>query len=1183
MKFSRYLMALLAFLATLAVADDSELYVTEVSATTGYRPKILLIFDNSGSMLTTIKSAPPYDAGKKYPATGKTTTNWDESETLKERFYYKLSSETELPDLSGSNYFDGQWLNCSEAKTALLSAGYYTDSIRYFSQAPQDSDSKWMALSGGSIQSPVDCLADIISQNAGNEGKSVAGGQAPAGLPQNGNQASPWYTADLSGYSSSNVMGTKDTITIYTSNYIRLQKNTELYKDLSRLDIAKTAMTDLITSTTRADFGLMLFNPNNEETGIKPYYNYHGGRVVKGIKKTDSVYREELKLIIDNIATGQNLLIGNQFKWVSTWTPLCETLYEAYRYLGGLSVEYGKLDVNNKFPPLRDQTVESNGVYISPYETCINTVNIIYMTDGGPTNDVHANERVKALDTNATFYNGTYLPALAKYMQNNDINGNISKTQRANIYPVGFGSSLSSSVRNMLQRTAENGGGGKARSALNSLELQNAFNEIVAEILDEDVSITSPGVATSAMDRSEILDNLYYTLFSPEEGGRWPGNIKKLKLVNGAVTDVNKADAVGSGGSISGTARTYWTQQASPDGNRVDEGGVTEMLKTKTNRKFYTIKNGAVVEMTLANLESAAGGKSKLSALWGIEDNDTARQRHLDWIKGIDVDDADNDKDTTDKRRDIMADPMHSRVAAINYGGSNATTPDIRLLIGTNGGFLHMFQDLGSSVDESWALMPFEMLEKTGQLRKSTQSSNKIYGIDLTPVIYKSDPNNNGKLDNGEVVWAFVGLRRGGKSYYAFDITTPSSPAFKWMISDSTPGFAELAESWSKPVIGYLKGHGKEPVLFFGGGYDDNKESSGAGTADDSGRAVFAVKADTGELIWKFSAEDKAEKSTKIPFEDGIAGDVAIMDSDYDGYVDRIYAADTGGNIWRLDMPGSSSSDWSGYKFALLGGTSNVDDRRFYVKPAVARSYESLYTTVQTTDETGKIENSVYVKNNKVDYVVIGSGNISRPLNNYEQEKLFILKDYNIVPRLPSIKAPSPLLLSDLFDYKAVNAAALGTSSNADLLALKASYGSTRGCYIALDSGEKAMAPARVAEDYAFFTAFSPGQMAQDTCSPSFGASSLYQARLCDIGSEFTSTVVGKVPLMDAPVIISIKDVTKADDSTPNDDNDEDDKDKPGKDKIIILTPKPETVCEGAGCSSTRVIKAYVASGETED
>jgi type IV pilus assembly protein PilY1 len=42
----------------------------------------------------------------------------------------------------------------------------------------------------------------------------------------------------------------------------------------------------------------------------------------------------------------------------------------------------------------------------------------------------------------------------------------------------------------------------------------------------------------------------------------------------------------------------------------------------------------------------------------------------------------------------------------VNYGGTNG----IRILVGTNAGALHMFEDSGNSVKENWAFMPKEFI-----------------------------------------------------------------------------------------------------------------------------------------------------------------------------------------------------------------------------------------------------------------------------------------------------------------------------------------------------------------------------------------------------------------------------------------------------------------------------------------
>ncbi|MEI8640869.1 hypothetical protein P4S68_06465 [Pseudoalteromonas sp. Hal099] len=50
----------------------------------------------------------------------------------------------------------------------------------------------------------------------------------------------------------------------------------------------------------------------------------------------------------------------------------------------------------------------------------------------------------------------------------------------------------------------------------------------------------------------------------------------------------------------------------------------------------------------------------------------------------------------------------------------------------------------------------------------------------------------------------------------------------------------------------------------------------------------------------------------------------------HDGYIDRLYATDTGSNIWRVDMPGSDKNSFSHYKLAELGSSLATQDRRFF-------------------------------------------------------------------------------------------------------------------------------------------------------------------------------------------------------------------------------------------------------------
>ena len=90
---------------------------------------------------------------------------------------------------------------------------------------------------------------------------------------------------------------------------------------------------------------------------------------------------------------------------------------------------------------------------------------------------------------------------------------------------------------------------------------------------------------------------------------------------------------------------------------------------------------------------------------------------------------------------------MHSKPLVINYGiPSGSSQPDLRILVGTNAGFLHMFKDLGDTVDESWAFIPYPLLKNQTVLRDNDSSVSHMYGLDGTPVSYVLDSNNDGLI-----------------------------------------------------------------------------------------------------------------------------------------------------------------------------------------------------------------------------------------------------------------------------------------------------------------------------------------------------------------------------------------------------------------------------------------------------
>ncbi len=72
-------------------------------------------------------------------------------------------------------------------------------------------------------------------------------------------------------------------------------------------------------------------------------------------------------------------------------------------------------------------------------------------------------------------------------------------------------------------------------------------------------------------------------------------------------------------------------------------------------------------------------------------------------------------------------------------------------------------------------------------------------------------------------------LRRGGRHYYALDISDPESPKFQWQINGGQGGdFDKMGESWSPMSLAKVRwgDSGKtKVVLLFGGGYDPQEDT----------------------------------------------------------------------------------------------------------------------------------------------------------------------------------------------------------------------------------------------------------------------------------------------------------------------------------------------------------------------
>ena len=196
-------------------------------------------------------------------------------------------------------------------------------------------------------------------------------------------------------------------------------------------------------------------------------------------------------------------------------------------------------------------------------------------------------------------------------------------------------------------------------------------------------------------------------------------------------------------------------------------------------------------------------------------------------------------------------------------------------------------------------------------------------------------------------------MRRGGRMVYGIDATAPNSPTLKWTLgcpnlsndSGCSTGMTEVGQTWSLPNVAFIKGYSTAtPVIIMGGGYDscEDTDSASPGCSSAKGRLVYVINADTGAVIKSFSTAR------------GVVADISLVDTDFDGYVDYAYAADTGGNIYRIDFAAYSggvysslaSGAWTSSKVAYTNGSG----RKFLFGPALLPTTGQVYVALGSGD-----------------------------------------------------------------------------------------------------------------------------------------------------------------------------------------------------------------------------------------
>jgi Tfp pilus tip-associated adhesin PilY1 len=387
----------------------------------------------------------------------------------------------------------------------------------------------------------------------------------------------------------------------------------------------------------------------------------------------------------------------------------------------------------------------------------------------------------------------------------------------------------------------------------------------------------------------------------------------------------------------------------------------------------------------------------------------TDRTNLINWVRGQDnFEDENSNTSTTDIRASVHGDVLHSRPAVINYARTTGSDNDVFLFYGANDGIFRAVKG-GYAVDaatpsiqpgqELWGFIPEEFFDRFNRMRRNSpiisSTFKKNYFMDGPISVYTKDGDSPADKQLGGVndtANIYIGMRRGGRFYYALDVNDPLNPKYKWKISNGTAGFEELGQTWSEAtVVEGLIGQ-TSPVLIFGGGYDpavedidpstipagaSNYTSTGVTTAAGTtnrtmGRAIYVVNALTGALLWSAGGTNSTTSGTfdltVTGMDFAIPSAITVVKNESGGDINRAYVGDTGGNMWRIDFKDPIANTTITQIASIADFATREGRRKFQNAPDVVGA-------------TG------------FDAILIGSGDREHPLDTGVLDRFYMFKD----------------------------------------------------------------------------------------------------------------------------------------------------------------------------------------------
>lgn len=789
--------------------------------------------------------------------------------------------------------------------------------------------------------------------------------------------------------------------------------------------------------------------------------------------------------------------------------------------------------------PICTHDLDPNPTYISPIKQECQNNYVVLLSDGKPGNDDSLTEnetytRMKSgelptltdksdasnvfshvsCDSNkdpSGFRHGICGPELSHFLANSD-NSDLDGIQGIDTYAIGFGLGGEAKAEEYLKSLVTTDDPTTADviegyfSAEDEGQLSTAFEDILSQISSSTTSFASPGYSVNTDTGLSNEDVVYIPVFDKNITPRWEGNLKKFTVSkdasgNSVIQSKDGTRALSELGVFESSALDLWSKSETADGDEVNRGGAASLINPNKRLAVSNLSCDSNCDLTLSgNLLKPSNAKNNpgiiTNEMLGLDSSAKASQRKLliNYIRG-------RTWNSTTKSFDFhprMGDMLHSEPVTVTYDVDYKSKTNKQVVFAaTNEGYLHAFDTITGK--ELFAFMPKELLKNIQTLHENTKGSKHPYGIDGNLSLWRHDEDGDGKITpstdtatSGDKVYLYFGLRRGGRSYYALDVTDPKKPQLKWKVTSTDSKFSRLGQSWSTPYLARVRDSDTGPlkdVLIFTGGYDtkqDEESLSARNNSDSMGNDVFIVDAHTGEYIWSIQGgkDGNTPITSSVPpyssatdLTHSIPGGARVLDMNSDGAIDRLYFADTKAQVWRLELPQGPSYDLDTtklIKFASLregrdGETDSQKSRIIYNEPDVG-----------------------LLTHNKKHWltVSVGTGYRSHPADESITDNFHVMLDNAVyTPLVKNIQGTGTfetLTLADMVGLEITNGAlSKGEMSDKNLLEMAALENNPKsGWYLKLpEAGEKVLATSITSNGSVMFTTLVPGSGASTAVS----------------------------------------------------------------------------------------------------